>query len=904
VYALLIALAVTSLGSIPGQAAPPPDHILTGQTLDVVAHGQAKQIGHHKADDVLTLHIGQAVHDSVTLDAFIAAVTDKHNPLYGHYLTAAQYKARFAPTDQEVQVVRDWVTGAGLTVTAVSPDNLLVSIQGTTTQIEQALKVTINDYQRDDGSTFRSNDRDATVPGGVNIQAISGLSTYERAVTNRAPRDLHNVGGINGYTPNDFRTAYNMNAVGSTASGQRIGLILWGGKVVQSDLHVFAGATGTPELVAGLSGDNGIDWIGVDGNPMTDATPGTIAETAQDVEYGHGVAPGSHLKFWLAPCAPGGCGSGDNMGLEDAISAAANDPDVHIVSNSWNFGGPVSDGSLFININTSLQRAVAGGTTFYFASGDYGRNSQPAFPSTSPYVVAVGGTTLKTNSNQTYGSETAWSSGKLGSGGGCDPNISRPSWQTGVTATNNGAPCAGRAIPDVAADADPATPGIQYFQGHYDIADGTSLSTPLWAGMTADIDFALGTGAAFLVGFAGPELYRIGSDPNAYPYDMHDITITPSGGPAYNAVKGWDEATGLGSPDANQLYTQFIVYGDAPLSTYAGTGSLGCSGDGGQAAQALLNQPYGLTASRDGSVYLLDSFCNTVRQIVAAGTIVTVAGTGTPGVGGYSGDGGPANAAHLNSPKGIAVDVNYNLYIADTGNNVIREVTNGVIRTIAGTGTKGYNGDGKATSSQLNGPMSVAVDASTGLLYIADSGNNLIRVIDSSGNMITVAGKPGVVGFSGDGGPAASATLNAPQGVAVSQGNVYIADTNNNRVRIIVKGNITTYVGTGVQGDTNPNGYSVLAVNAQIDHPIDLLVDSFGNLYFTEGSNRVRQVDTSGPYTYIVVGTGTCGKAGTGGPASQAQLCGPAGIAFDKGQSQLFIADVRNARVMRMTIAH
>lgn len=670
-------------------------------------------------------------------------------------------------------------------------------------------------------------------------------------------------------------------------------------------MHAFAGATGTPELVGGQSGDNGIDWIGVDGNPMTDTSPGTIAETAQDVEYAHGVVPGSHLKFWLAPCAPGNCGTSTDTGLEDAISAAATDPDVHIVSNSWNFQGPLSTSDpLFKNINTSLQRGAAGGTTFYFASGDYGRNSQPAFPSTSPYAVAVGGTTLKTNSDQTYGSETAWSSGTVGSGGGCDPNIGRPSWQTGVTATNNGAPCAGRAIPDVAADADPATPGVQYYQGHYDIADGTSLATPLWAGMTADIDFALGTGAAFLVGFAGPELYRIGGDPNAYPYDMHDVTTTPSGGLAYAAGTGWDEATGLGSPDANQLYTQFFAYADAPLSTYAGTGSPGCSGDGGQAAQAQLNRPYGLATARDGTVYLSDSFCNTVRRVDTGGSIVNVAGTGTPGVGGYSGDGGFASAAHLNSPEGIAVDTNNNLYIADTGNNVIREVTNGMIRTIAGTGTGGYNGDGKATSSQLNGPTSVAVDASTGLLYIADSGNNLIRVIDSSGNMITVAGKPGVAGFSGDGGPAASATLNRPQGVAALQGNVYIADTNNNRVRIIERGNIATYAGTGVQGDTNPNGYSVLAVDAQINHPIGLLVDTFGNLYFTEGSNRVREVDTVGPYTYITVGTGTCGSAGTGGPASQAQLCGPAGIAFDKGQSQLFIADQGNARVMRMVIAH
>lgn len=701
-----------------------------------------------------------------------------------------------------------------------------------------------------------------------------------------------------------------MDTVSTTAGGQVIGLTLWAGKVAQPDLHTFAAQSGTPELVAGQSGDNGIDWIGVNGNPMTDTSQ--LDETAMDSEYSHGVAPGSHLKFWLAPCsydAQGNCG-GDSTGLANAIDLAAKDPAVHVVSNSWGFRNITAAdarSSLVTTIDTSLQRGVAGGTTFYFATGDNGANSgcvdkqsppcPPWYPASSRYAVAVGGTTLNTNSDFTYQSESAWS----GSGGGCATYFARPSWQTNVTATDNGSTCTGRATPDVAAAGDPTTGAIVYYQGKDQAFGGTSLATPLWAGMTADIDFSLGSDGFFLASFTGPELYKMEADPNAAPYVFHDMTTGNNG---YSAGPGWDEATGLGSPDAYQLYLQLESYYDAPISNFAGTGGPGCSGDGGQATQALLNRPYGVATSRDGTVYISDAACNTVRRVNTGGNIVNVAGTGTPGVGSYSGDGGYASSAHLNRPMGVAVYNNNNLYIVDTGNDVVREVTNGIIRTIAGTGTGGYNGDGQATTHQLSRPTGVAVDPSTGLVYIADAGNNLIRSIDSSGNMNTVAGTPRVAGFSGDGGPAPGAQLNDPEGVAVLLGNVYIADKGNNRIRIVERGNIATYAGTGVQGDTIDA--SGLATNAQLDGPNSLTVDSFGNVYFTEDTgNRVREIDTIGPYIYDIAGTGgNCDIAGTGGPASQAHLCSPWGIAFDKGQSQLFIADQGNACVMRMVIAH
>ncbi len=217
------------------------------------------------------------------------------------------------------------------------------------------------------------------------------------------------------------------------------------------------------------------------------------------------------------------------------------------------------------------------------------------------------------------------------------------------------------------------------------------------------------------------------------------------------------------------------------ISTIAGNGTAGYSGDGGPAASAELNSPSGVAVDFSGNIYIADYKNNRIRRVDASGVISTVAGKGTAG---YSGDGGPASSAELSTPSGVAVDTSGNIYIADSSNNCIRKVdASGVISTVAGKGTGGYSGDGgPASSAELSSPFGVAVDAS-GNIYIADDKNNRIRKVDASGVISTVAGN-GTGGYSGDGGPATSAELNSPSGLAVdSSGNIYIADTTNYRVR-------------------------------------------------------------------------------------------------------------------------
>jgi sugar lactone lactonase YvrE len=320
-------------------------------------------------------------------------------------------------------------------------------------------------------------------------------------------------------------------------------------------------------------------------------------------------------------------------------------------------------------------------------------------------------------------------------------------------------------------------------------------------------------------------------------------------------------------------------------------------GDGGPATAAQLTTPYGV-AIDSGNVYISDSGNNRIRRVdPATGTITTFAGTG---VAGSAGDGGPATAAQLNGPAGVVV-ASGSLYIADfTGNRVRRvDLATGTITTFAGTGVAGSGGDGgPATSAQLNSPRGLAVDS--GNLYIADSVNNRVRKVDLATGTITTFAGTGVAGFSGDGGPATAAQLNGPAGVVVASGSLYIADFTGNRVRRVdlATGTITTFAGTGVAGFSGDGGP---AAAAQLNTPRFLAVAS-GNLYITDsGNHRVRKVDLATGIITTFAGTGVAAFGGDGGPATAAQLNVPLGVAADAGN--LYIADVLNNRIRRIDLA-
>ena len=378
------------------------------------------------------------------------------------------------------------------------------------------------------------------------------------------------------------------------------------------------------------------------------------------------------------------------------------------------------------------------------------------------------------------------------------------------------------------------------------------------------------------------------------------------GGPATEALL--DDPLGVATDGAGNVYIADTgnhrirkVDTSGVITTIAGRSLPGFSGDGGPASEASLADPFDVTTDNAGNFYIADTGNHRIRKVDTMGIITTMAGDGT---GAYGGDGGQAVSAQLNSPRGVAVDGAGNVYIADRGNHRVRKVdTMAIITTMAGDGTGGYGGDsGQAVSAQLSFPSGVTVDGA-GNVYIADGGNHRIRKVDSSGVITTIAGReeyddPNGGGYRGDGGPAIHAHLWSPTDVATdSAENVYIADTSNFRIRKVdTTGIITTVAGDGTSdygGDGGP------AVNAQLDGPNGIAVDGAGNIYIAEtNAHRIRKVDTSGNISTIA-GTGDDGFDGDGGPAIEAWLFYPTDVATDSA-GNVYIADMLNSRVRKV----
>ncbi len=320
------------------------------------------------------------------------------------------------------------------------------------------------------------------------------------------------------------------------------------------------------------------------------------------------------------------------------------------------------------------------------------------------------------------------------------------------------------------------------------------------------------------------------------------------------------------------------------ITTVAGGGSINI-GDGNTSDSCYLKNPIDVIKDKLGNIYISDQGNHRIRKIDQFGIISTIAGTG---IAGFNGDGGPANAAQLNAPAGIVFDTSGNLLIADELNHRVRKIDlSGIINTIAGTGVGGYNADGiPATTADLNKPFFLFVDKLNDL-YIADQSNNRIRKINSAGIISTFAGM-GLGGFSGDGGQAVSARLNKPSDIIKdTAGNFFIADYNNNRIRKVdPSGIITTLAGSSL-GYAGDGGAASLA---RFHSPMALCFDSVFNLYIADfNNNRIRRIDNAGIIN-TVVGKGTSGFSGDGGPADSAQINRPAGISIDVS-GNLLIAD-------------
>jgi sugar lactone lactonase YvrE len=406
-----------------------------------------------------------------------------------------------------------------------------------------------------------------------------------------------------------------------------------------------------------------------------------------------------------------------------------------------------------------------------------------------------------------------------------------------------------------------------------------------------------------------------------------------------------------GNTYISELYGQRIrkVSASGGITTYAGTGIAGYSGDGGKANAAKIFDPTGMVFDSAGDLVFAEQGNSVVRKVTPAGIISTIAGTG---VYGYSGDGGPATQAMLGSPWAVAYDSKGNLYISDITNEVVRRVdTSGIITTYAGNGTLGYTGDGGlATQATMDGPSGLALDGNNNL-YIADRFNHVVRQVNAATGIITTFAGNGTQGFSGDGGPATQAAMGNVRGLAFSRGSLYISNAGSSRVRYVVlsTGIINTYAGTiyGYDGEghalaavefarptgivlnntvgfmltdtdnarvrkltngvlkTFAGGYTgdgKAATSAALNQPLAIVFDKFGNYYIADApGNTVRKVNAAGVITTIA-GTGVSGYSGDGGPATSAELYYPDGVGIDSA-GNIYISDNSNFVIRKVDSA-
>jgi len=335
---------------------------------------------------------------------------------------------------------------------------------------------------------------------------------------------------------------------------------------------------------------------------------------------------------------------------------------------------------------------------------------------------------------------------------------------------------------------------------------------------------------------------------------------------------------------------------EGTLTLVAGNGIAGFSGDGGPATHASLQFPQGVAVDAAGNVYFSDGWNHRIRKVTTDGLIRTIAGTGNYA---FGGDNGIGTSASVAIPQGVAVDSVGNVYIADMGNSRVRRVTpTGIITTIAGTGNFAFSGDGgRATSAAIGEVRSVAVDPA-GNVYLSDSRNHRIRKIDTSGIITTIAGI-GSAGFSGDGGAAVRANLNGPRGLSLdAAGNLYFADYSNNRIRLVSRtGNISTLAGSWLFSFTGDGGP---ATEALLANPSGTVVDPEGNILIADTENRrIRVISTSGKIDTIA-GSGKYRNSGDEGPAVSASLHNISGLGTDRA-GNILISDYHSANVRMIT---
>jgi kumamolisin len=487
------------------------------------------RMGDMPADDRMSLAVSLKLHDEADLRQFLAQVSDPKSALYHHYLTPAEFTARYGPSQADVAKVTDFLTAQGLSVKDVSANRQVVDVTGPVSQVDNAFATHMGEYQQN-GREFYANDAAPTMPADVAgvVAGISGLDNHAvrhsyAMPSNARPHRHHGraQAAVNGFTPQQLRSAYDTTSLGDGA-GQTVALWEFDGYQAQNiasydqqfDINAPAPRT-----------------VSVDGANF-DQQPGQgQGEVELDVELVQAMAPAANTLVYEAP--------NSDQGQIDMANQIVSDDKVSVTSISWGACEAASSPATTTSTDNALQQGAAEGISFYAASGDSGsddcRNGGQGvdYPASDPNVTGTGGTSLTAGADGAYGSETAWS----GSGGGSSTVFAAPAYQ------QQGGK---RLVPDVSLDADPNTGYAIFSAGQWDVFGGTSCAAPMWAGFTALYDAKAGAN----LGNGNAKFYAIGAGGNGGTA-FHDITSGSNG--AFAAGTGFDEVTGLGSYDGAAL---------------------------------------------------------------------------------------------------------------------------------------------------------------------------------------------------------------------------------------------------------------------------------------------------------------------------------------------------------------
>jgi kumamolisin len=552
VLAILLSI-VAPFGSVSfalAHSTPPTGVTVPLAGSDPVASRHGVKIGRKAASDQVEIEVALKLRNTAQLDQLLADLTNPASLRYRQYLTPSQFGANFGPTPSDADRVSDFLKSKNLSVSAVASDRTFVKATGTTAQVEAALGVTLNIHKNAKGEIYFANAEAPSIPvelSGI-ILAIHGLDNepnwhHTHNFANQIAHAGSGPGG--GYTPGELRTAYDVGPLintGYSGQNQKVALFELDG-FDQANINQFNGIYGyslfspVPSTVL-VDNFNGHPGFGQD-------------EVELDIEVVNAVAPQAQVVVYEGPLT--------FMGELDTFKKIAADNTAHVVSTSWGSCELDTAPSVINSLHAVFQQMASQGQSIFAASGDTGAYDCKGdglgndaalavdYPASDPLVTGVGGTTLIPN-----GTETAWSRSpttNLGSGGGLSSIYSLPSYQTGP-GTKNSFSNGKRQVPDVSADADPATGYSVFIAGSWQEFGGTSAAAPLWAAITVlSNQYASAKGYGYL-GQANPALYRLFNITQPYPA-YHDIT---SGNNLfYPATTGYDLATGIGTPDAFNL---------------------------------------------------------------------------------------------------------------------------------------------------------------------------------------------------------------------------------------------------------------------------------------------------------------------------------------------------------------